>query len=135
LFKSFCFLNLLMQTGLSQIYAPRPDALEEKSIKILPSVFFTTRSICLFSFNSLHAIHILKGIFFEDICKFYSPSSSTSSTFCTLKPSFAAADSLLTSIFQPVSLTARRAFCPSLPIASDSLSSGTTAIAVLSSSS
>ena len=38
---------------------------------------------------------------------------------------------LLMSMRQPVSLAARRAFCPSLPIASDNWSSGTITVAVL----
>ncbi|CJH87354.1 Uncharacterised protein [Streptococcus pneumoniae] len=39
------------------------------------------------------------------------------------------------SIFQPVNLAARRAFCPRLPIANDSWWSGTTTVVAFSSSS
>ena len=47
---------------------------------------------------------------------------------------FSAFDSLVTSIFQPVSLAAKRTLTPSLPIASDSLSSGTITLLDFSSS-
>ena len=54
----------------------------------------------------------------------------TSSGFCSAGfSSWFALDSLLTSIFQPVSLAARRTFLPPFPIASESLSSGTITLA------
>ena len=59
--------------------------------------------------------------------------SSSATAASSIRLAFAAsmAETLLISMRQPVSFAARRAFCPSLPIASDNCLSGTATTAVL----
>src|SRR5699024_8256704 len=60
--------------------------------------------------------------------------SSTVEDESESKPSSRATDSLLISIFHPVNLAAKRAFCPRLPLANDKCWSGTITVVVVSSS-
>ena len=107
--SGICILNVLLsaldffirlkQFSSGQIYAPRPGFFPPGSRDISLSGDFTTRMSSFFGFISRQPRHCRSGVFF---CIVYAWLSG------------------LMSILNPVSLAARRTFCPSFPIASES---------------
>ncbi len=143
------FLAKVKHAALEQRYAPRPLRFPVASSAMSPSGVNTTRTNSRFGSICPQPTHFRSGIFFTCGCngphllhryqprsrftqKSYGsrsqslesvPTSSSSSGSAAIwpnTPNSAACDSLLISIFHPVSFAASRAFCPSLPIASDS---------------